>query len=165
MLILKQKRNKIIKYLRLNICTLSAWAGVYGHLVFWISGGIFSSSSAWLNCQQHQFTQKAAGILPSLQDSDCLNKQKICRKEAKECQCSKENVVCLCASWTPLQHISHHTYYTDWVTCFAWELHARLLNNLVSGIWVWRLNWLSEGSNRCQMARLLPHILAGLTAK
>lgn len=32
MLVLKKKRNKIIKYLRLNIYTLSAWAGVYGHL-------------------------------------------------------------------------------------------------------------------------------------
>lgn len=41
------------------------------------------STSVWLACQQHQFTQEAADILPSFQDSDGLNQQKNVEKNFK----------------------------------------------------------------------------------
>jgi len=139
---------------------------VYGHLSSLISGGILSYSKAFgWTANSTSLPRRLQASFHHFEIHIVWTNRKKCGKEAEECQCSKENEVGLCASWTPIQHISQHTYNADWATCFSCEMYVHLLNNLVWDIWVWRLYWLSEGSNMCQMATLLPHILAGLTAK
>lgn len=119
-------RNKIIKYLRLNIYTLSAWAGVYDIWVLWISGGVLSYSKAF------GWTTNGISLPRRLPASFHHFKIQVVWTNIKNMEKKLKNVNAagLCASWMPTQHISHHTYYfsSDCATCIFCEMHIHLLN-------------------------------------